>query len=117
MSSQAVRDVERIIRSSGESAKIYRPGNASAKVNGVVPGALTLISEVPIEMNFLTPKDLAEIGASALASVLPGSSIVENDTIEVAGTRYMATEVKPENLEGSITHIVLHLEKLEAANG
>jgi len=57
--------------------------------------------------------------ADAAASVLPDSSVQEQDILIIDVIRYRVTEVKPQNCFGAITHIDLHLEleKCEVNDG
>lgn len=117
---QAKRDVEWMIRKSGLTATVTRPVKAGeGSFFGSHAESETVIGSVPIEMKDLPPKDLAEIGADAVASVLFDSEIREQDFAEVNEARYRITNVKPQNLFGVITHLDLHLEleKLEVGDG
>ena len=116
---QAKRDVEWMIRKSGLTAKITRPAiEGEGTFFGPHGGSETVVASIPIEMKDLPPKDLAEIGADAVASVLPECGIEEQDFVEVKGIRYRVTEVKQQNLFGEVTHLDLHLEleKREASD-
>jgi len=117
---QAQTDVEWLIRQSGRTAMLSRPGMAGeGSFFGTREPTETEIGVVPIEMKELPPADLTEIGADAVASVLPDSGVQEQDFLKINTTRYRVTEVKPQNLFGAITHLDLHLEleKREATNG
>jgi hypothetical protein len=122
VSSQAVRDTAEIIRKANTKAQVWRSGAAVTKVNGVVPGPATLIaSDQPVKVDFLTPKTLAEIGASAAGMALPNSPIKENDYLIVtgpqfiSGVKYRVSEINPRNFEGEVTHLDLHLERMKEA--
>jgi hypothetical protein len=109
---QAARDVAWLIRQTGTIAKVMRPTPAgTGSFYGSHEASETPVGEVPIEMRDLPPKDLAELGADAVAAVLPDAGIVENDFVEVAGVRYRVTDVKPQRFFGTVTHIDLHLAR------
>ncbi len=117
---QAAGDVAWMIRQSGQTAVIFRPQVAGeGSFFGPREAAETEIGTIPVEVKDLPPADLAEIGADAVASVLPDSGVQEQDFLKIGATRYRVTEVKPQNLFGKITHFDLHLEleKREAAHG
>ncbi len=104
-------DVAWLIRRSGRSATILRPQVAGEdSFYGSHEPTEVEIGTVPIEMKMLSPRDLAEIGADAAASVLPDSDVREQDILEVDGVRYRICEIKPQNCFGAITHLDLHLE-------
>ena len=107
---QAARDVAWLIRQAGTVANVSRPTKTGdGSFYGSHEASETSVGEVPIEMRDLPPKDLAELGADAVAAVLPDAGIVENDFVEVAGVRYRASEVKPQRFFGTVTHVDLHL--------
>jgi len=117
---QAAEDVAWMIRQSGQTATIFRPQVAGEdSFFGPREASEIEIGSIPVEVKDLAPKDLTEIGADAVASVLPDSGILEQDFLCLGATRYRVTEVKPQNLFGRITHLDLHLEleKREAAHG
>jgi len=117
---QAAGDVAWMIRQSGQTAVIFRPQAAGeGSFFGPREAAEAEIGTIPVEVKDLPPADLAEIGADAVASVLPDSGVLEQDFLKIGATRYRVTEVKPQNLFGKITHFDLHLEleKREAAHG
>ena len=117
---QTAEDVAWMIRQSGQTATIFRPQVMGAdSFFGPREAAETEIGSIPVEVKDLSPKDLAEIGADAVASVLPDSGVQEQDFLKIGATRYRVTEVKPQNLFGQITHLDLHLEleKREAEHG
>ena len=108
---QAKRDVEWMIRKSGLTANVTRPAIAGeGSFFGPHVASETVVASIPIELKDLAPKDLAEIGADAVASVLPDCGIEEQDLVDVKGIRYRATNVKPQDLFGEVTHFDLHLE-------
>ena len=107
---QAARDVAWLIRQAGTVARVTRPEQAEAgSFYGSHEASETPVGEVPIEMRDLPPKDLAELGADAVAAVLPDASIEENDFVQVDGVRYRISEVKPQRFFGTVTHVDLHL--------
>jgi len=117
---QAAEDVAWMIRQSGQTATIFRPQVAGEdSFFGPREASEIEIGSIPVEVKDLAPKDLAEIGADAVASVLPDSGVQEQDFLRIGAIRYRVTEVKPQNLFGKITHLDLHLEleKREAAHG
>jgi hypothetical protein len=104
-------DVAWLIRQSDRSATLLRPQVAGEdSFYGAHEPVEDEIGTVPIEMKALSPRDLAEIGADAAASVLPDSDVREQDILEVDGVRYRVSEVKPQNCFGALTHLDLHLE-------
>ena len=114
---QAARDVAWMISKSGLTATVTRPMvSGEDSFYGPHENSGTVIGNVPIEMRDLPPEDLAEIGADAVASVLPDSGVEEQDMLEVDGIRYRVTQTKPQNLFGEVTHLELHLE-LEKRDG
>jgi len=117
---QAAGDVAWMIRQSGQTATIFRPQVAGeGSFFGPREAVEAEIGTIPVEVKDLPPADLAEIGADAVASVLPDSGVQEQDFLKIGAVRYRVTEVKPQNLFGKITHLDLHLEleKREAAHG
>jgi hypothetical protein len=117
---QAAGDVAWMIRQSGQTATIFRPQVAGEdSFFGPREASEIEIGSIPVEVKDLAPKDLDEIGADAVASVLPDSGVLEQDFLRIGATRYRVTEVKSQNLFGKITHLDLHLEleKREAAHG
>jgi hypothetical protein len=107
---QAARDVAWLIRQAETVANVTRPETAGdGSFYGSHQLSETPVGEVPIEMRDLPPKDLAELGADAVAAVLPDSGIKENDFVEVDGVRYRVSEVKPQRFFGTVTHVDLHL--------
>ena len=116
---QLTGDVAWMIRQSGRTATILRPQNAGQdSFFGSHETAEVEIGAIPIEIKALSPKDLAEIGADAAASVLPDSGVQEQDILMIDAIRYRLTELKAQNCFGAITHIDLHLEleKMEAGH-
>lgn len=116
---QMNRDIAWLIRQSGVSARVFRTQREGEdSFFGSHESAEVEVAVVPIEIKALSPKDLAEIGADAVASVLPNSGVQEQDILDVDGVRYRVTEVKPQNCFGAITHFDLHLEleKREVGN-
>ena len=108
---QARKDVEWMIRKSGLTATVTKPTvSGEDSFYGPHESSETIIGNVPIEIRDLPPEDLSEIGADAVASVLPDSGVAEQDMLEVEGVRYRVTQTKPQNLFGAVTHLDLHLE-------
>ena len=108
---QAKKDVAWMIRKSGLTTHVTRPAIAGeGSFFGPHAASETVVASIPIEMKDLPPKDLAEIGADAVASVLPDCGIEEQDFAEIQGIRYSVTNLKPQNLFGEVTHFDLHLE-------
>ncbi len=113
-------DVAWLIRQSDISARVFRSDREGEDYFfGSHEPAEVEIAVIPIEIKALSPKDLAEIGADAAASVLPDSGVLESDILDIDGVRYRVSEVKPQNCFGALTHLDLHLEleKREAAHG
>ena len=109
---QMGQDVAWLIRQSGQTAILLHPQVAGTdSFYGPHDAAETEVGVVPIEMTMLSPKDLAEIGADAVASVLPESGVQEQDMLDIGGTRYRVTEVMPYTCFGVVTHCDLHLER------
>ena len=114
---QAQREVRWLILQSGVTGIVTRPQAAGeGTFYGPAETAEEEIGSVPIEMQDLSPKDLTEIGADAVAHVLPDSGVREQDFLAIGKTRYRVTEVKPHNFFGMVTHLELHLER-ERRNG
>ncbi len=114
---QAARDVEWMIRKSGLTATVTRPVKVGeGSFFGSHAASETVVGSIPIEMKDLPQKDLVEIGADAVASVLPDCGIEEQDFVEVKGIRYRVTQIKQQNLFGEVTHLDLQLE-LEKRHG
>ncbi len=108
---QAVKDTAWLIRKAGTSARLLRPVKAGEdSFFGSFESDETEIGTISIEKKLLEEQDLAEIGADAVADVLPDSGVEESDILEIEGIRYRATDVKPQNFFGAVTHIRLHLE-------
>jgi len=75
---QAADDVAWLIRQSGVEARIFRPQLAGEdSFFGSRESSEIEIGTIPIEVKHLPPSDLAEIGADAVASVLPDSGVLE----------------------------------------
>ena len=109
---QAQREVRWLILQSRVTAQVTRPQTAGeGTFFGAAESGEEQLGAVPIEMQDLPPKDLTEIGADAVASVLPDAGVHENDFLAVGETRYRVTEVKPQNFFGAVTHLELHLER------
>jgi hypothetical protein len=107
---QAAGDVAWLIRQAGSTALVTRPTPAgTGTFFGAHESGETAVGEISVEVNDVAPKDLAELGCDAVASVLPDSGVQENDFMAVAGVRYRVSEVKPQNLFGTVTHLDLHL--------
>jgi len=109
---QARKEVRWLIEQSGVTGKLTRP-QASGGGTFFGPNETTeeVIGTVSIEMQDLPPKDLAELGADAVAHVLPDSGVQEQDFFAIGETRYRVTEAKPHNFFGTVTHLELHLER------
>jgi len=114
---QALKEVRWLIEQSGVTGKLTRPHAAGEgsffgrNETGEVEAAT-----IPLEMQDLPPKDLTEIGADAVACVLPDSGVQEQDFLAIGETRYRVTAVKPHNFFGAVTHLDLHLTR-ERRNG
>lgn len=109
---QAREDVRWLIMHSGITGAVTRPATTGEdSFYGTHEPQESPVGTIPVELQYLPPKDLTELGADAVASVLPDSGVLEQDFIEIAGTRYRVTEVKPHNFFGTVTHLNLHLER------
>lgn len=109
---QAVREVSWIILQSGVIGALSRPIQAGQEsFFGPHETNETTLGNIPIEMQDLPPKDLSEIGADAVACVLPDSGVQEQDFLAIGDTRYRVTAIKPHNFFGAITHLDLHLTR------
>ena len=119
---QAKRDMEWLVKLSGVLATVVRPGSVGAgSFFGRRDSNVTTLGPIPMGIRSLPPETLAEIGADAVASVLPGADVREGDWLDVDGVgggdgdgesvRYRVTEVRPQNLFGALTHVDLHLER------
>ena len=107
---QAAHDVAWLIRQADTLARVTRPQAAgTGTFFGPHEPTEDTVGEVPIEMRDLEPKDLAEIGADAVAAVLPDADVEESDFVEVDGVRYRVSAVKPQRFFGTVTHMDLHL--------
>jgi len=109
---QAQKEVRWLIEQSGVTGKLSRPAKAGeGSFFGPHEDSEPLIGEIPLEMQDLPPKDLTEIGADAVACVLPDSDVQEQDFLAIGQTRYRVTAVKPHNFFGAVTHLDLHLTR------
>ncbi len=107
---QAVREVRWLITQSGVTASVLRPVVAGeGTFFGPHESGLTEVGTVPVEVQSLPPKDLTELGADAVASVLPDSGIRESDFLVIGEARFRVTAVKEHNFFGAITHLDLTL--------
>ena len=107
---QAARDVAWLIQQAETLARVTRPQAAGAgSFYGKHEVDEALVGEVPIEMRDLEPKDLAELGADAVAAVLPDAGVAESDFVEIDGVRYRVSALKPQRFFGTVTHVDLHL--------
>ena len=109
---QAVREVRWLILESGMTAALSRPVRAGEdSFYGPHEASETQLGDIPVEMQDLPPKDLTEIGADAVACVLPDAGVQEADFLAIGQTRYRVTAVKPHSFFGAITHLDLHLAR------
>ena len=114
---QAVKEVRWLIEQSGVTAVLSRPAKAGQdSFYGPHDASESVLGSIPVEMQDLPPKDLTEIGADAVACVLPDSDVHESDFLLIGDTRYRVTAVKPHNFFGAVTHLDLHLAR-ERRNG
>jgi hypothetical protein len=114
---QAVKEVRWLIGQSGVTGKLTRPQAAGqGSFFGPTETGEVDVATIPIEMQDLPPKDLTEIGADAVACVLPDAGVQEQDFLAIGETRYRVTAVKPHNFFGAVTHLDLHLTR-ERRNG
>jgi len=109
---QAQKEVRWLIEQSGVTGKLTRPpASGEGSFFGPHEDSEPIVGDIPLEMQDLPPKDLTEIGADAVACVLPDSGVQEQDFLAISETRYRVTEVKPHNFFGKVTHLELHLER------
>ena len=110
--SQALKEVRWLIEQSGITGQVTRPqaGGEGSFFGGSETSEIE-VATVPLEMQDLPPKDLTEIGADAVACVLPDAGVLEQDFLAIGETRYRVTAVKPHNFFGTVTHLDLHLTR------
>jgi len=109
---QAVKEVRWLIEQSGVTGTLSRPAKTGeGSFFGPHEDSEPLVGEIPLEMQDLPPKDLTEIGADAVACVLPDAGVQEQDFLAIGDTRYRVTAVKPHNFFGTVTHLDLHLTR------
>jgi len=114
---QALKEVRWLIEQSGVTGKLIRPQAAGqGSFFGPNETGEVEVATLPLEMQDLPPKDLTEIGADAVACVLPDAGVQEQDFLAIGETRYRVTAVKPHNFFGAVTHLDLHLTR-ERRNG
>jgi len=105
--------ISALIEESSETAEIIRPAVAGVgSFAGAFEPSESSMGFVPIEFKQLSPEELKQIGADGIGSLQPDSGIQENDIIVYQGARYRATEVKPENCFGAVTHLTVKLERI-----
>jgi len=110
--SQAAKEVRWLIEQSGVTGQVTRPQAAGqGSFYGEAETSEPEVGTVPLEMQDLPPKDLTEIGADAVACVLPDAGVQEQDFLAIGETRYRVTAVKPHNFFGTVTHLDLHLTR------
>ena len=110
--SQAAKEVRWLIEQSGVTGLVTRSQPAGqGTFFGATEASEVEVATVPIEMQDLPPKDLTEIGADAVACVLPDAGVQEQDFLAIGETRYRVTAVKPHNFFGTVTHLDLHLTR------
>jgi hypothetical protein len=105
-------DVAELIRMSGQTAEIRRgePSGAGS-FEGVASPDENIVAVVPIEFQQLSPEELKQIGADGICSLLPDADVREGDVLVFGDVRYVATDVRPENCFGAVTHLTVRLEK------
>jgi hypothetical protein len=106
-------DVRQIIEACGETARILRPEKSGTDsfFGPHESGEAIIASNVPCELQHLSPEAVIQKGHDAVLHVLPDAGVIENDFVEVAGVRYRVTDIVPHNCYGVITHFELRLEK------
>jgi len=111
-STQAAKEVRWLIEQSGLTGTLRRPAAAGeGQFFGSYEASEPVVGDITLEMQDLPPKDLTELGADAVASVLPDAGVLEQDFIVIGETRYRVTAVKPHNFFGTVTHHDLHLTR------
>jgi hypothetical protein len=109
-------DVGELIAAFSETAELIRPAVAGAgSFAGAYEPSESSLGVIPVEFKKLSPEELKQIGADGVCSLLPNADIQENDIIVFQGARYRATEVKPENCFGAVTHLTVKLERVYQA--
>ena len=77
---QAAKEVRWLIEQSGVTGKLSRPTKEGEdSFFGPHEESEPEVAEIPLEMQDLPPKDLTEIGADAVACVLPDAGVHEQD--------------------------------------
>jgi len=109
---QAQKEVRWLIEQSGLTGSLSRPQTSGGGTFfGPNEDSELGVGDIPLEMQDLPPKDLTEIGADAVACVLPDAGVQEQDFLAIGETRYRVTAVKPHNFFGTVTHLDLHLTR------
>jgi hypothetical protein len=109
-------EVSALIEASGETAELIRPAVSGAgSFAGAFESSESFLGTIPIEFKQLSPEELKQIGSDGICSLPPDSGIQENDIIVYQGDHYRATEVKPENCFGAVTHLTAKLERVYQA--
>ena len=109
---QAQKEVKWLIEQSGVTGTLSRPQTSGGgSFFGSNEDSELTVGDIPLEMKDLPPKDLTELGADAVACVLPDSGVQEQDFLAIGETRNRVTEVKLHNFYGTVTHFELHLER------
>jgi len=112
---QVVRDVKWMIEAFRTTAIHSRRAIAGSDTfYGPRETLETTIGTIYLEFNELPPNSVSgdsmtNIGTDAIANVLPGSGVTEQDFLTVHGRKYRVIEVQTHNYFGEITHYGLKL--------
>lgn len=107
---EAVAEVGRLIRSSGQTAWVQRvsPGE---RLYGTEDESFVDLTEIPIEVTETPPEDLGK-NIDAVCSVLPDADIFTEDRLVISGETYRIQSVEDEHFFGTTTHKSLKLVKI-----
>ncbi len=107
---EAVAEVGRLIRSSGQTAWVQRvsPGE---RLYGTEDESFVDLTEIPLEITETPPEDLGK-NIDASCSVLPNAEIFTEDRLVISGETYRIQSIEDEHFFGTITHKLLKLVKI-----
>ena len=109
-------DVSDVIEAFSETAEIVRPTlEGTGSFAGSHESEEVSLGTIPLEFKQLSAAELKQIGSDGVCSVPSDTGIKENDILIYQGERYRATELKPENCFGSVTHLTVKLERIYQA--
>ncbi len=107
----AATDMEAMIRGTGLFATVYRPGADVQRFGGSVEGPLVRGDSIPVSLGYLAPKEAVETGNDAKASVLPTADVLEDDFLDISGTRFRVVDCLPIYMEGTVINQKLALRR------